>query len=217
MGKGLWVISVMVLALAVALGGGPAWGAESPAKADKELAAAGQKIDKAAAPADAGRVTERIVDEWKGTKFKFDATSAPRPLTAQDVQDLRAKGLGFGEISILLALTAKQPNPGTAKPLDEVLALRQAGKGWGEVAQELGFKNLGSVLKSVKATEKAVGQVAKGNKPEVSQSGEMEKGSKSERIEKFNKPERPQGVQKLEIDRPQGIERPERPEKPGKK
>ncbi|MBI2371069.1 MAG: response regulator [Deltaproteobacteria bacterium] len=87
------------------------------------------------------------LDEWRGTAFRFDATNPSRPLTAQDVRDLRAKGLGYGEISILLALTANQPNPATAKPLNEILARRRAGKGWGELARELGYKNLGSALR----------------------------------------------------------------------
>ena len=67
-------------------------------KGDKELSQFTQKIDKSAANRDGGRVTSKIVDEWNGAKFKFDPNSAPRELTAQDVQDLRAKKLGYGEM-----------------------------------------------------------------------------------------------------------------------
>ena len=135
------------------------------AKGDKELGT----------DSDAGRVTSRIVDEWKGTTFKFDANSTPSALTAQDVQNLRAKRLGYGEISILLALTAKQPDSATAKSLNDILAMRQAGEGWGKLARDLGYKSLGSVIKSVKATEKSVTRVA------------MERGERAEKKEKMEK------------------------------
>ena len=171
-------------------------------KGDKELTQLTQKIDKSAADRDGGRVTSKIVDEWKGTQFKFDPNSAPRELTAQDVQDLRAKKLGFGEISTLLALTAKQPNSATAKSVNEILAMRQAGEGWGKLARDLGYKNLGSVVKSVKATDKDVTKVAMERSDKPDKSGKMDK---PDRLEKPDKPEKP--------DRP---EKPEKAEKPGR-
>src|SRR5216684_3777242 len=121
------VSSVLLTALIVA----PAAAQDMDTKGDKELTRLAKGIDKSAADRDAGRVTSRIVDEWKGTTFKFDASGAPRALTAQDVQNLRAKRLGYGEISTLLALTAKQPN--AAKSLDQILAMRQAHEGWGKI------------------------------------------------------------------------------------
>ena len=198
--KGAILLSMLLLT--TTLIGGQALGQELDAKGEKELAARGQKIDKSATQADPSRVAAKIVDEWSGTKFKFDATSAPRELTAQDVQYLRAKRLGFGEITILLALTANQPNSTTAKPLYEILALRQSGQsgmGWGKLARELGYKNLGEVMKSVKATEKGVTQVAT---------------ERSEKPGKAGKPEKPEKLEKPEkMDR---MEKPERPEKPGR-
>ncbi len=172
---------VLMLALIV----GQAAAQDVDAKGDKELARLAQGIDQSAADRDGGRVTSRIVDEWKGTKF-----------TAQDVQNLRAKGLGYGEISILLALTAKQPNSATAKSLNDIVAMRRAGEGWGKLARDLGYKNLGSVISSVKATEKSVTRVAMEHR---------EKAEKKEKMEKMDKPEKPA--------RP---EKPERPEKPGR-
>ncbi|MBI3077101.1 MAG: hypothetical protein HYY85_08995 [Deltaproteobacteria bacterium] len=166
MGTCLRSTSLVSLVLTAALLAGSAWGAQPLAKADQELGAQGQKIDQAAAPAESSRVTARIVDQWRGTSFRFDATGTPRPLTAQDVQNLRDKGLGYGEISILLALTAHQPDPATAKSLNEVLARRQAGMGWGELARELGYRNLGSVIKHAKTTRKGVGQGATPVSPE---------------------------------------------------
>lgn len=165
-------------------------------KGEKDLVAEGQKIDKAAAPADSSRVTDRIVKEWNGTKFTFEPNTAPRELTSADVQNLRQKKLGYGEISILLALTAKQADPNTAKSLSEILAMRQGGGGWGKLAQELGYKNLGSVVKSVKATEHQVGGAAaeRGQKPETA--GKPDKPEKIEKVEKLDKPERPEKPQR---------------------
>jgi len=200
-----FVRSALLLALVVlmmALIAGHAAAQAVDTKGDKELTQLTQKIDKGAADRDGGRVTAKIVDEWKGTKFKFDPNSAPRELTAQDVQDLRAKKLGYGEISILLALTAKQPNSATAKSVSEILAMRQSGEGWGKLARDLGYKNLGSVVKSVKATDKDVTKVAMERSDKPDKSGKMDKPDK---LEKPDKPEKP--------DRP---EKPEKAEKPGR-
>jgi len=149
-------------------------------------------------------VTTRIVDEWKGTQFKFDATSAPRALTAQDVQDLRAKRLGFGEISILLALTAKQPST-NPKTVDQILAMRQGVEGWGKIARDLGYKNLGSGVSSVKATDKGVTRVANERGPSPDKVAGVDKPDKPDKLSKPDKPER--------IER---VERPEKPERPGR-
>ena len=197
--KRTWIL-MLPFAVAATLFVGQAAAEGVDAKAEKELTTAGARIDKASASADSGRVTTKIVDQWKGTQFKFDATSAPRELTAQDVQDLRQKKLGYGQISILLALTAKQPDPTTAKTLSEVVAMRQGGMGMGQVAKELGYRNLGSVIKSVKATETGVGTV-----------------TASSRTEKAEKPGKPEKIEKVERpDRPEKPEKPERPEKPGR-
>ncbi len=185
-------VLLMPFALTVALVGGPA--AAQNVKGDKELTERGQRIDKAASTADSGRVTERMVDEWKGTTFTFSPTDSHR-LTAADVQSLRQKGLGFGEISILLALAAKQTSA-NPQSVNDILAMRQAGEGWGKIARDLGYKNLGSVLKSVKATEKGVDRVAKADDKHP------EKVGKAEKVERMEKPER--------------VERPERPERPGR-
>ena len=194
--------SLTSIALIIGLVAGQAAAQDVDSKGDKELTQLTQKIDKSAADRDGGRVTAKIVDEWKGTKFKFDPNSAPRELTAQYVHDLRAKKLGYGEISILLALTAKQPNSATAKSVSEILAMRQAGEGWGKLARDLGYKNLGSVVKSVKATDKDVAKVAMERSDKPDKSGKMDKPDKPEKPERLEKPEKP--------------EKPEKAEKPGR-
>ena len=200
-GPALLGMSVVLTGLLLA---GLARAQDIDTKGDKELTTVGQKIDKTGAGADSGRVTTRIVDEWKGTKFQFDNTSAPRELTAQDVQNLRAKKLGFGEISILLALTAKQTgsNP---KSLNDILAMRQRGEGWGQLARDLGYKNLGGVLSSVKAMDKGITRVASDRGPQVDKVAGVDKVDKPDKVSKPDKPER--------IER---VERPEKPERPGR-
>ncbi len=56
--------------------------------------------------------------------------------------------------------------------------MRQAGEGWSKIARDLGYKTLGSVIRSVKATERDVTRLAaeRGQKPE--RMGEMEKPGK---------------------------------------
>ena len=194
-------LHALPLILTAVLIAGQAFAQEVDAKGEKELTAVGQKIDKTGAAADSGRVTTRIVDEWKGTKFRFDANGAPRELTAQDVQDLRAKRLGFGEISILLALTAKQTGS-TPKSVNEILAMRQKGEGWGKLARDLGYRNLGSVIASVKATDKGLAKVG------TERAQQPEKAAGVDKPGKMDKPDKPERIQR--------VERPERPERPGR-
>ncbi len=194
-------LHALPLILTAVLIAGQAFAQEVDAKGEKELTAVGQKIDKTGAAADSGRVTTRIVDEWKGTKFKFDANGTPRELTAQDVQDLRAKRLGFGEISILLALTAKQTGS-TPKSVNEILAMRQKGEGWGKLARDLGYRNLGSVIASVKATDKGLAKVG------TERAQQPEKAAGVDKPDKMDKPDKPERIQR--------VERPERPERPGR-
>ena len=181
MTRAVTTVLLMPFALTVALVGGPA--AAQDIKGDNELAEHGQKIDKAASAGDSAQVTKRIVTDWKGTTFKFSPTDSHQ-LTATDVGNLRQKGLGFGGISILVALAGKQTaaNP---KSVTDILAMRQAGEGWGKIAKDLGYKNLGSVLKSVKATEQGVERVAKADDKHPDKVG------KPEKVERIDKPERP--------------------------
>jgi len=197
-----WV-SMAVAAIAIA---GQAIAVPLDSKGEKDLNALGQKVDKTSASADSGHVTGAIVDQWKGTQFTFDAGGSARDLTAQDVSDLRDKKLGFGEISILLALTAKQSDAATAKSLNEILAMRQAGEGWGKLARDLGYPSLGSVNQSVKATDAKVEKVAAAKPDKISavDTEKVDKPDKPEKVEKFDKPERVH------------VERPERVEKPGR-
>jgi hypothetical protein len=190
-------LPVAAFVLTATLAVGPVKAQQVDAKGESELTSRGQQIDKTAAAHDSARVTARIVDDWKGKTFRFDTAGAPRALTAQDVRDLRAKRLGYGEISILLALAANQPNPTSAKSVNEILAMRKSGEGWGKLARDLGYKNLGSVNKSVKATERGMAKMAAEKKPD--------KPTATAKAEKMDRP-----------DKPEKPEKPEKAEKPGR-
>ncbi len=157
---------------------GPAAGEEVDSKGGKELTALSQKIDKASNRAAPDQVVEKIVGEYKG---KFTET---------DVQGLRKQGLGFGEISILFALASK-----SGKSVDYILKMRQSGEGWGELAHDLGLKNLGSIVRSVRATAKGVdrGALAGSEKRRdgLEQAGRPDKPEKFGKAERMARPERP--------------------------
>jgi hypothetical protein len=191
------VVALIALLLMGSLIAGRASGQSVDTKGDKELREQAQKIDKATSRADAGRVTPKIVGEFTGKTFDFGDGKGPRALTAQDVDTLRSKGLGYGEISILLAFANR-----TGQSPRTILQLRQSGMGWGQIAQKYDVK-LGPVIRSVKATERGVDQVTRAERAErVEKAEHLEKADKPE---KFEKPERVQRV-----------ERPERPERPGR-
>jgi len=57
--------------------------------------------------------------------------------------DLRAERFGYGEISHALVLSKM-----AERPLEEIVAMRDAGKGWGQIADELGIK-LGEATREV--------------------------------------------------------------------
>src|SRR2546425_3389174 len=106
----------------------------------KELDA---KAGKATTPEGQRRVTEAIAKD-----FKVDPSV---------VTDLRNRKMGFGEITIALALSQelmKRDNTlNQQQALDAVLAKRAAGEGWGKIAHDLSLK-LGHVRSKVEKAEK---------------------------------------------------------------
>lgn len=76
-------------------------------------------------------------------------------LDQQTIETMRKQHYGDGEIVIAGAL-AKAAN----QPVSEIMALRQKGMGWGEIAQKYNLK-LGSVMKSVHANINAFEKNAK--------------------------------------------------------
>jgi hypothetical protein len=187
-------VAPIPLILAANLVAGPAAGQDVDTKGENELREQAQRVDKAAGRADAKHVTAKIVDEFKGKTFDFGDGKGARALTVADVQSFRQKGLGYGEISILLALASR-----TGQSPNAILQMRQSGMGWGQIARHYNVK-LGPVIKSVKATERGVDRVARAEK--------AERAEKMEKAEKFEKPAKPERIERME--------RPERPERPGR-
>lgn len=70
---------------------------------------------------------------------EYDANSA-------DVQALRDRGMGWGEIRRALAISQR-----SGKPLSEIVELRDAGMGWGEIASRYNVDTDDSALKDVEA------------------------------------------------------------------
>jgi len=127
------------------------------------------------------RVTERIAKEFK--------------VQPGVVTELRSRIGGYGQATIAPALSQelmkRDPTLSQQAALDKIVALRQAGKGWGVIAHEQGLK-LGRVVSDVKRAEKATEHVA----------------GKPEEVAKIEKPDK--------LDKPEKMEKPAKPEKPGR-
>jgi len=128
------------------------------------------------------------------------------------VTDLRNKKMGWGEITISLAMaqhlatTSKTPLT-TEQALTKIEQLRSEKMGWGKIAKDSGFK-LGPVVSAVDRGEKAVHTADR----EVG--GRAEHETKAERTEKTDRAEKAQRPERME--RPERAERHERPERPGR-
>ncbi len=175
----------------------------------QQLLAAGQTVDANAAEVGSGRATSKLVEQWQGTTFTFDKGDQPRELTAEAVQYYRAQGLGYGGISILLALAANQDGT-DPKSVNEILAMRQSDSkmGWGNVAKALGYKSLGEVVSSVRRSDPTL------------KTEKTEKGARSEttaKIDKADHPNRPDKVEKVKIEKVERLERLEKFERPERK
>lgn len=136
------------------------------------------------------------------------------------VSDMRqTRKMGWGEINTAFSLakamvdkgmleTPAEGTTGEGKALTletalaQLLALREAGAGWGKVAQQCGFK-LGEIKRSDNAVKK--------------DSTASAKTERVEKIDKVEKPEKPERAQKTErVDKPAKVEKPDKPAKPDK-
>jgi hypothetical protein len=163
-------------------------------KHERQLQADARQLDADAArvsstPDGQRRVTERIAKEFK--------------VQPAVVTDLRNRIGGYGQATIALALSQelmKRDKTLTQQAaLNMILAQRQAGKGWGVIAHDLGVK-LGHVVSQVKKAEKATDHIA----------GKVDKADK-DKVAKAEKPEKPE-----KIEKPEKMEKPAKPEKPGR-
>ena len=122
-------------------------------------------------PAGERRVTDAIAKDYK--------------VGPSVVTDLRNRKMGYGEITIALALSQElmkqNKTLSQSQALDTILAKRTAGEGWGQIAHDLHLK-LGHVRSELKKAEKQVARV--------------ERAEKAEKVEKMEKPEKPAKVER---------------------
>jgi len=165
---------------------------------DRALTKDAKDIDTSAKRANSTHAAERLAAQFSNVTVKSSASDTGRPLTTADVQALRDKGLGYGEVAGVLSLYSHQSSGSTFYTLDQVAALKQPGRGWGQVAKLMGYKNLGSVRRDMKQSRKGVDALARAE----AKADKVDAPKKIDKVEKAEKIER--------------IERPERPEKPGR-
>ena len=140
-----------------------------------------KKLDRSAVEMDkdAGQPGGEAVEEKLKSEFKVDDAR---------VQGLRALKLGYGEISIVLALAQGLPGGITDANVQKVTALRQGPPvmGWGKVAGELGLK-LGPVISKVKKISAETRKRVKAEKARMDGQHGHERGGKNMRPEKQEK------------------------------
>jgi hypothetical protein len=163
-------------------------------KNERQLQANVRRFDDDAARAVRTPDGQRRLDERLGKQFNVD----PAVVTG-----LRNRNLSPGQATIALALSQqlmKQDKTLSQQAaLDTIIAERQAGKGWGEIAHNHDLK-LGRVISDVKKADKAAEHVASGKSDKVDQN-----------VAKVDKPDKPE-----KIDKPDKPEKPAKPEKPGR-
>jgi hypothetical protein len=139
----------------------------------------------------------------KGQALRMEALSRQFRLTPEEIQDMRAKKQGWGEVTIQLAMAQQlsQSNPTTYPTIQSALtkieSLRADKMGYGKIAKDLGFK-LGPVVSDAKHVRNELAQELRAERAQ--KADKVEKTERAERAERPARPERP--------------ERPARPEKP---
>lgn len=84
---------------------------------------------------------DRVVVEPDGTTRVYDAISRETRVPVVILEQQRASShLGYGGLLIANSLAAE-----TGRPFDEIIALRQSGRGWGQIGQQYGVQ-LGPIV-----------------------------------------------------------------------
>ncbi len=127
------LIGALVLVLAVA---GAVWAAET--KEEKALNKQAGEISATAKTSQGEKVVMGRLEK------EFNVTNT-------QVQGLRDKKLGYGEIAVVLSLSSKMTGGVTDANIQQVMTLRQGPPtmGWGEIARKLGTK-LGPTVSRVR-------------------------------------------------------------------
>ncbi len=116
---------------------GMAWAVES--NEEKQLRTEAAGIDDTAGKGEGEKAVKHRIEK------EFGASSA-------QVQGLREKKMGYGEISISLSLAQKMPGGITDENIQKVMTMRLGPPvmGWGQIAKQLGMK-LGPAISQVKS------------------------------------------------------------------
>lgn len=133
---------------------------------------------------------DKKAGEPQGEKAVVDRLEKEFKVDEARIKSLRDQKLGFGEISIVLAMAGKMPGGINDANVNRIMSMRQGPpkEGWGEIAKKLGFK-LGPVISEVKKVESGKG-IEKGEKgKEMKEEG---KGKTEEHGEKPQRPEKPE-------------------------
>jgi hypothetical protein len=127
------MISVVALILAMV---GPTWATSS--QEEKALLKEAAAINTTAASEQGEKVVTRRLEK------DFNVSGAR-------IQGLRERGMGYGEIAIVLSLCRKMPGGATDANVQRVMTMRQGPPtmGWGELSKRLGTK-LGPAVSQVR-------------------------------------------------------------------
>jgi hypothetical protein len=97
-----------------------------------------------------------------GGKRIAEAIAKQMDVTDKLVMDLRGRKLGYGEITVALAVSRqlmKRDKLTQQQALDRVLGPRRSGQGWGAIARDLSLK-LDDVVSDVRKTDKRLAKLA---------------------------------------------------------
>lgn len=179
----------------------------SPAFADysSDLTREGRRTDQLVATKGPVPVEDRLTSTFAGT---FGTPAETKALVTSmrngTRPGMRNGTMGYGEIHNALALSqayaAERGIPAT-EALDQILAQRASGMGWGRIARENGFK-LGPVVSRVRSGNERIERAAP---QRVTRTERVERSARPERMEKPARAER--------VERVERVERPERPER----
>ena len=122
-------------------------------KMSEELWVEQRKVDSAT------RATAATTD---GRKRIAEAIAKQMDVTDKLVMDLRGRKLGYGEITVALAVSRqlmKRDKLTQQQALDRVLGPRRSGQGWAAIARDLNVK-LDDVVSDVRKTDKRLAKLA---------------------------------------------------------
>ncbi len=88
-----------------------------------------------------------------GEKIVMDRITKEFKLKEDQIQTLRGKNMGLGEIAAVYAFADKMKGGVTEENVNKVVELRQGNKSWDQVAKSLDVK-LGKIAKKVDSIEK---------------------------------------------------------------